>query len=76
MAFIDDNVGIGVRVAVIIGIIALIIVIFMREDGDRTKCDPILDDPGRRTQTVETNVDPFHPVIPTPTPPRPSSRPY
>ncbi len=75
MGLFDEDLGTGVRLAVIVGIIALIVVIFMREDGDRTRSDLILNDPGRRPQTVSSNIDPFHPVIPTPTP-RPGARPY
>jgi len=75
MGLFDEDVGTGVRLAVIVGIIALIVVIFMREDGDRSRSDLTLHDPGRRPQTVSPNTNPFHPVIPTPTP-RPGTRPY
>jgi len=69
MAFFDSSLRVGAFLAAIIGIIALLVVFFMREDGDRSKCDPILDNPGRRPQTREEGApDAFHPVLPTPTP--------
>ena len=68
MSLFDNRYGVGALLGAIIGIIALLVVYFMREDGDRSKCDPILDNPGRRPQTIEQSTDNFHPVIPTPTP--------
>ena len=69
MPFFDSSLRVGALLAAVIGIIALLIVFFMREDGDRSKSDPILDNPGRRPQTVEEGgADAFHPVLPTPTP--------
>ena len=66
--FINSRLGIGIVISAIIGSIVLLVIVFMQEDGDRSKCDPILDNPGRPPQTVSDGADPFHPIIPTPTP--------
>ena len=67
-SIINSRLGIGLLLAAIIGAIVLLVIVFMREDGDRPNSDPILNNPGRRPQTVEDGPDAFHPVIPTPTP--------
>ena len=68
ISFINTRLGIGVVLSSIIGAIVLLVVLFMQEDGDRSRCDPVLDNPGLRPKTVEDGADAFHPIIPTPTP--------
>ena len=67
-SFLNTRLGIGIVLSAIIGSIVLLVILFMQEDGDRSKCDPVLDDPGRRPQVVDEGSDAFHPIIPTPTP--------
>ena len=67
-SFIDSRLGIGVVLGAIIGAIVLLVVLFRHVVGDRSKCDPVLDNPGWRPQSVKSGTDEFHPVIPTPTP--------
>ena len=67
-SFLNSRLGIGIVLGSIIGAIVVMVILFMQEDGDRSKCDPILDNPGRRPQTVGNGADEFHPAIPTPTP--------
>ena len=68
LSFINTRLGIGIVLGAIIGSVVLLVILFMQEDGDRSRCDPILDNPGQRPQTVHDGADAFHPIIPTPTP--------
>ncbi len=55
MAKFEGNAGAGMCLAIIVGIIALIILIVMREDGNRSGKDPTLEHPGRPSQTFKVN---------------------